>query len=60
MFDDPKNKNLPFALQVKLSRNGGENLPPGTYQAVVTDDSVASDGAANYYFPTQETFFKIP
>ena len=58
VFSNPRNKNKPFALQVKLSEDG-DNLPPGTYQLVVTDDTANTNGTSTYYFPTQTTYFKV-
>ncbi len=53
VFADPQNKNKPFALQIKLSAEG-ENLLPGTYQVVVTDDTLNT-----LYFPAQKTYFVV-
>jgi hypothetical protein len=58
VFSNPRNKNKPFALQVKLSEDGN-NLPPGTYQIVVTDDTANTNGTSTYYFPTQTTYFRV-
>jgi len=61
VFDNPRNKNKPFALQVKLSEDG-VNLDPGIYQIVVTDDTANSNELGDvdkYYFPTQVTYVEV-
>jgi len=58
VFNNPKNKNKPFALQVKLSEDG-VNLEPGLYQIVVTDDTAGTLGDPKIYFPAQVTFFNV-
>ncbi len=58
VFDDPNNKNKPFALQIKLSQDGVP-LAQGLYQVVVTDDTANTDGVDTYYFPAQTTYFAV-
>jgi hypothetical protein len=58
VFNNPRNKNKPFALQLKLSEDGA-NLEPGLYQIVVTDDTAGTLGVSEIYFPAQVTFFNV-
>ena len=58
VFNNPRNKTKPFALQLKLSEDG-VNLEPGLYQIVVTDDTAGTLSVSEIYFPAQVTFFNI-
>lgn len=58
VFDNPDNKNKPFALQVKLSQDGAD-LDPGMYEVTVTDDTAATNGTSTFYFNNQKVYFKV-